>query len=242
MRSKSRARTPISSRPRRSVRARLSPSRMPVGDGADTVEPAHDGAAQQEADERAERERRAEAEQREPHPVGGAGAVERREVVVQLEHRVRPGTDRVMDLGVVPAGRAHVAVGLLADVDRRSLARGRPARLRDAGVPVDVVPRDGDLAELGVALLQADDALLHQLRVGEVADPEPVLPGRRDRDQLAAGGALVGAVDRVPGHAHHQRGEQQDAAEHEHGDPGAQARQRVQAAHTPSLRLNGPTN
>ena len=159
---------------------------------------------------------------------------------MQLEHRVGPGTDRVVDLGVVPAGRAHVAVALLADVDRRSVAGLRPVRLRDAGGAVDVVPRDGDLVEVGVALLQAHDALLHQVRVGEVADPEAVLPGRRDRQQLAAGGALVGAVDRLAGHAHHQRGEQQDAAEHEHGDAGAQARQRVQAAHTPLYSAERP--
>ena len=87
-----------------------------VGDGADAVEPAHHGAAEQEADERAERERGAEAEQRERHPVGGAGAVECGQVVVQLEHRVRPGADRVVDLGVVRAARAR--------------RRGSPARRR----------------------------------------------------------------------------------------------------------------
>ena len=186
MRSKSRARTPISSRPPSSVRARAVALAEAVGDGADAVEPAHDGAAEQQADEaRRARARRRGRAARAIGAVRGAGAVERAQVVVQLEHRVGPGRPGSGSRRGAPAAESHVAVALRADVDRRGMAGRAVARLRDLRGAVDVVPRDRDLDRgAGCGSCRAADALLHQLRVGEVADVEAVLP-RRSRSRSA---------------------------------------------------------
>ena len=191
-----------------------------VGDRADVVEAADDGAAEQQADEAAEDQRGGDAQQREDPAVPGAGVVERGEVVVQLEQGV--GADRVADLGLVPA---RLAAGF--------------GHLRAAA---GVVPRHGDLGEVRVEVVQTLHPLLHQLRVGQLAGVEPVLPRRRDRGQLGAGGALVGVVDRARRCADHHRREHEDAAEDEGGDAGTEAGERVQAAHFVLFRPNGCRN
>ena len=173
-----------------------------VGDRADAVEAADDGATEQQADEAAEHERGGDAEQREDRAVLGAGAVERGEVVVQLEHRV--GADRIVDLGVVAVGVVDDAVVLRADVDRRGVAGRVVARLGDLRGAVDVVPRDRDLDQVRVAVVQPRTRCCISCGSASSLSVEAVLPGRRDRGQLGASGALVGVVERAGRHADHQ--------------------------------------
>ena len=236
MRSKSRARSPISSAPRRLARASRSPSRMRL------------------ATARTRSSRRTtvcpSAKATRPPRMSAAARASRKivlaswprtwsravEVVVQLEHRVRSGPDGVADLGVVVLARTDLAVAAGPAVDRRG-PRGRGVAGRDdPRVPVELVPGDADPREVRAGLLEAGDPLLHQLGIREVGDLEAVLPRGGDGGELAAGRALVGRADRSRRDLHEDACEQQDATEDEHDDPRQETSERVQSAHWPFIR------